>query len=133
MLAPVTDIVGDPLAALLGLGSGGGAPIITTPVVSASSGSIDFEGAPAAGSLPLDDLFSGGGYTDYNLALHGDVPAGASSAPGAILHDVADAAGDILGAVTGTSIRRRERRMEARTTSGCRASLETSDCMGLGL
>ena len=33
----------------------------------------------------------------------GDVPAGASSAPGAILHDVADSAGDILGAVTGNA------------------------------
>ena len=74
-----------------------------TPVVAASSSSMDFEGAPAAGSLPLDDLFSGGGYTDYNLALQSDVPAGASSAPGAILHDVADSAGDILGAVTGNA------------------------------
>ena len=103
LLAPVADIVGGPLASLLGLGPGGGTPIIMTPVVAASSSSMDFEGAPAAGSLPLDDLFSGGGYTDYNLALRGDVPAGANSAPGAILHDVADAAGDILGAVTGST------------------------------
>ena len=103
LLAPVANIVGGPLASLLGLGPGGGTPIIMTPVVAASSSSMDFEGAPAAGSLPLDDLFSGGGYTDYNLALRGDVPAGANSAPGAILHDVADAAGDILGAVTGST------------------------------
>ena len=90
---------------------------------------MDFEGAPASGSLPLDDLFSGGGYTDYNLALQSDVPAGANSAPGAILHDVADSAGDILGAVTGNP----------HSTVGtgtppswdCQASLEISDCMGL--
>jgi hypothetical protein len=103
LLAPVADIVGGPLASLLGLDPGGGAPIIMTPVVAASSGSLDFEGAPAAGPLVLDDLFSGGNYTDYNLALQSDVPAGASSAPGAILHAVVDSAGDILGAVTGNN------------------------------
>jgi hypothetical protein len=103
LLAPVADIVGGPLASLLGLDPGGGAPIIMTPVVAASSGSLDFEGAPAVGPLVLDDLFSGGNYTDYNLALQSDVPAGASSAPGAILHDVVDSAGDFLGAVTGNN------------------------------
>jgi hypothetical protein len=104
LLAPVADIVGGPLASLLGLDPGGGAPIIMTPVVAASSGSLDFEGAPAAGPLVLDDLFSGGNYTDYNLALQSDVPAGASSAPGAILHDVVDSAGDFLGAVAGNNL-----------------------------
>jgi hypothetical protein len=100
VLAPVADIVGGSLASLLGLGTGGGAPIILTSVV-AASGSIDFEGgAPTALSLPVDDLFSRGGYTDYNLVLHGDIPAGAGSAPGTALQDAADSVGDdILGAL----------------------------------
>ena len=68
--APVADIVGGPLAALLGLGSGGGAPIIVTPVVSRLlAAAWTSRARRASGSLPLDDLFSGGGYTDYNLAL----------------------------------------------------------------
>ena len=82
--APVADILGGPLASLLGLGSGGGAPIVVAAVVS-SSGSIDFEAGPAAGSLPLDDLFSGGGYSDYNLTLQAGVSVGANPAPGGIL------------------------------------------------
>jgi hypothetical protein len=53
--------------------------------VVASSGSIDFEAGPAAGSLALDDLFSGGGYSDYNLTLQADVSVGAHPAPGGIL------------------------------------------------
>jgi hypothetical protein len=85
--APVADILGGPLASLLGLGSGGGAPILVASVV-ASSGSIDFEAGPAAVSLPLDDLFSGGGYSDYNLTLQADVSAGANAAPGDSLLDI---------------------------------------------
>ena len=126
LLAPVADIVGGPLASLLGLDPGGGAPIIMTPVVAASSGSLDFEGAPAVGPLVLDDLFSGGNYTDYNLALQSDVPAGANSAPGAILHDVVNSAGDILGAVTGNN--HPTVKTQIPTSSGCQASLKRSVC-----
>lgn len=37
-----------------------------------SSGQIVFKALPVAGDLGLDGLFSGGGYTDYNLALRAD-------------------------------------------------------------
>ena len=84
VVAPVADVLSGPLGALLGLGSNGGAPIVVASVV-ASSGSIDFEAGPAAASLPLDDLFSGGGYSDYNLTLQASVSPGANPALGGIL------------------------------------------------
>ena len=96
--APVADILGGPLASLLGLGSDGGAPIIVAAVV-ASSGSIDFEAGPTAGSLPLDDLFSAGGYSDYNLTLQADASVGANAASGGILPAI-DIAAE-LSALTG--------------------------------
>jgi hypothetical protein len=85
--APVADVLSAPLASLLGLGAGGGSPILVASVV-ASSTSIDFEAGPAAASLPLDDLFSGGRYSDYNLTLQADVSAGANAAPGGSLLDI---------------------------------------------
>ena len=85
--APVADVLSGPLGSLLGLDSDGGSPIILASVV-ASSGSIDFEAGPAAGSLALDDLFSGGGYSDYNLTLQAEVSVGAHPAPGGILPDL---------------------------------------------
>ena len=93
VIAPVADVLGGPLGSLLGLGSDGGAPIVMAAVV-ASSGSIDFEAGPAAGSLPLDDLFSGGGYSDYNLTLQAGVSASANPAPGGILPGL-DIAGEL--------------------------------------
>ena len=96
--APVADILGGPLASLLGLGSDGGAPIVVAAVV-ASCGSIDFEAGPTAGSLPLDDLFSGGGYSDYNLTLQADASVGANAASGGILPAI-DIAAE-LSALTG--------------------------------
>jgi hypothetical protein len=76
--APVTDLLGS----LLGPGSTGGQPILATSVVVASSGSIDFEGVPPASPLGLDDLFSGGRYSDYNLALQADASISANPASG---------------------------------------------------
>jgi hypothetical protein len=84
VIAPVADVLSGPLGSLLGLGSNGGAPIVVASVV-ASSGSIDFEAGPAVANLPLDDLFSGGGYSDYNLTLQAAVSAGANPASGGIL------------------------------------------------
>ena len=72
--------------------------------VVASSGSIDFEAGPAAGSLPLDDLFSGGGYSDYNLTLQAGVSVGANPAPGGILPGLDIAAGlNELNILTGNA------------------------------
>jgi hypothetical protein len=95
VVAPFADILDNPIAALLGTGSGGGVPILASVV--ASPGSISF--ASAAGSLPLD-LFAGGRYTDYNLALRTDATAATASSPGAA-GDVTAAANDILSAIAG--------------------------------
>jgi hypothetical protein len=84
VIAPVADVLSGPLGSLLGLGSSGGAPIVVASVV-ASSGSIDFEAGPAAASLALDDLFSGGGYSDYNLTLQASASPDANPALGGIL------------------------------------------------
>jgi hypothetical protein len=55
----------DPLATLLGLGSGG-TPIVLAPVT-AAAGSISFQSLPVPDGL--NELFSSGSYTEYNLAL----------------------------------------------------------------
>ena len=126
--APVADILGGPLASLLGLGSDGGAPIIVAAMV-ASSGSIDFEAGPTAGSLPLDDLFSAGGYSDYNLTLQADASVGANAASGGILPAI-DIAAE-LSALTGNGPTESEPAPRATPiTSGCQVSSETPVCTG---
>ncbi|NJM36328.1 MAG: hypothetical protein HC850_18370 [Rhodomicrobium sp.] len=86
---------------LLELGSGNGAPIITASVA-ASSSSIDFEVGPAGGSLPLDELFSAGSYSDYNLALQANVSVSANPAPAETLLSDLDIATE-LSALTGSA------------------------------
>jgi hypothetical protein len=52
--------------------------------VVASAGSLVFQAAPLTGSLAIDDLFTGGRYTDYGLALGATSPdAGVTAAVGA--------------------------------------------------
>lgn len=108
VLGLVNDLTGDllgdgPLSALLGLGSETAESISTAPIAAGSS-SLDFQQAPAAAASLLDELFSGGRYTDYNLALQADAPAGPLSMPGSILTDAVATADDIVSAITGTSL-----------------------------
>lgn len=97
LLEPLTGQVSDsagvsaeqPLSALLGLDSGGESILIGP--VAAAAGSLDLPELPVLGAI--DELFSGGSYTEYSLALQGS--AGAGSQP------LAAGAGALDGLVTG--------------------------------
>jgi hypothetical protein len=91
VLDPVLESVVAPVVDVLN-------PVLETVAV-ASPGSIVFQDAPAAGSAAPDDLFAGGGYTDYNLALQTGISLSLPS-PGAILLDTAAQAEESLSAIT---------------------------------
>ena len=78
-LAPVVEAVAAPVGEIAETLSPV-APSATEPVVDvvASSGSVLLEGLPAVSSL--DDLFSGGGYTQYGLELQVSLEGGELSA-----------------------------------------------------
>ena len=81
VLGVVTDLAG-PVTSLLGLGGSHDAHAGSSPIALTSS-SLDLEHTLSPGGL-LNDLFSGGRYTDYNLALQShDATAatGATHAP----------------------------------------------------
>ena len=80
----LTDLVDGLTGGLGGRGEDNGGPLLDAV---ASSGQIVFKALPVGGDPGLDSLFSGGGYTDYNLALRSDA---ADSAPS---HGVANAGG----------------------------------------
>jgi hypothetical protein len=80
----LTGLVGGLTGGLDGQGEDNGGPLQDAV---ASSGQIVFKALPIAGDLGLDSLFSGGGYTDYNLALRSD----AADAP--VSHGLASTGG----------------------------------------
>jgi hypothetical protein len=92
--APIGDPVGELFDALAGEGTEAGGSLASTlsalGLTGGSSGVIEAvtgSGGGLLGAGGLDDLFSGGGYTDYNLALQ----TGASGSTG-----TADSAGTAL-------------------------------------
>jgi hypothetical protein len=72
----LTGLVDGLTGGLGGQGEDNGGPLQD---VVGSSGQIVFKALPAVADLGLDSLFSGGGYTDYNLALRADASVSASS------------------------------------------------------
>ena len=72
----LTGLVDGLTGALGGQGEDNGGPLQDAV---GSSGQIVFKALPIVGDLSLDGLFSGGGYTDYNLALRADASVSASS------------------------------------------------------
>jgi len=72
----LTGLVGGLTGGLADQGDDNGRPLQDAV---ASSGQIVFKALPVVGDPGLDSLFSGGGYTDYNLALRADAADSASS------------------------------------------------------
>jgi hypothetical protein len=72
LIAPVVNDLTQPVASLLGAIA---ANVVHSSVpIALKSGSIDFDHSVSTGGI-LTDLFSGGQYTHYNLALHSDAPS----------------------------------------------------------
>jgi hypothetical protein len=79
LAAPVVSALpADLLGSLLGPAASAAEQISAATPVAAGSGSLDFHAASPIG-LGFNELFSGGGYTDYGLALHSGTSPGASS------------------------------------------------------